>query len=219
MVVTEYGADPGDFSLLSWDEDDAFGGGDALFLDGYDHLPSAIAEELDVRLEHVVRSVSIKGDEVYITTNQGEFRSSYAVITLPLGVLKAGDVTFSPPLPKAKRAAIDRMKMGLLEKLWMKFPKTFWPTKTFWLERATDRREPWCEFVNAADIFGAPVLLAFNGGQFARDMADQTDEQLTASAMKALRIFAGEATHRSYPATVHGAWLSGLRAAEQIDDL
>ena len=29
-------------------------------------------------------------------------------------------------------------------------------------------------------------------------------------------FFAGEATHRKYPATVHGAYLSGLRAAQEI---
>ena len=30
-------------------------------------------------------------------------------------------------------------------------------------------------------------------------------------------FFAGEATHRVHPATVHGAHLSGLRAADQVD--
>lgn len=30
-------------------------------------------------------------------------------------------------------------------------------------------------------------------------------------------FFAGEATHRTHPATVHGAYLSGLRAADQLD--
>ena len=29
-------------------------------------------------------------------------------------------------------------------------------------------------------------------------------------------FFAGEATHRDYPATVHGAFLSGVRAARQV---
>jgi monoamine oxidase len=29
-------------------------------------------------------------------------------------------------------------------------------------------------------------------------------------------FFAGEATHRQYPATVHGAFLSGVREAERI---
>jgi monoamine oxidase len=32
-------------------------------------------------------------------------------------------------------------------------------------------------------------------------------------------FFAGEATHRSYPGTVHGAYLSGLRAAKEIEAL
>jgi len=29
-------------------------------------------------------------------------------------------------------------------------------------------------------------------------------------------FFAGEATHRQYPATVHGAYLSGVRAAQEV---
>jgi len=29
-------------------------------------------------------------------------------------------------------------------------------------------------------------------------------------------LFAGEATHRRWPTTVHGAWLSGLREAERL---
>lgn len=31
-------------------------------------------------------------------------------------------------------------------------------------------------------------------------------------------FFAGEATHREHPSTVHGAYMSGLRAAEEIDE-
>jgi monoamine oxidase len=29
-------------------------------------------------------------------------------------------------------------------------------------------------------------------------------------------FFAGEATHRSYPGTVHGAYLSGIREANRV---
>nr|WP_287045270.1 FAD-dependent oxidoreductase [Herpetosiphon sp.] len=29
-------------------------------------------------------------------------------------------------------------------------------------------------------------------------------------------FFAGEATERTYPSTVHGAYLSGLRAADEV---
>lgn len=33
----------------------------------------------------------------------------YALVTLPLGVLKAGAVSFQPPLPADKQAAITQM--------------------------------------------------------------------------------------------------------------
>ena len=40
-------------------------------------------------------------------------------------------------------------------------------------------------------------------------------DTLAASVNRTL-FFAGEATHRQYPATVHGAYLSGLRAAQEV---
>jgi monoamine oxidase len=40
-------------------------------------------------------------------------------------------------------------------------------------------------------------------------------DSLAASVNRTL-FFAGEATHRQYPATVHGAYLSGLRAAQEV---
>ena len=40
-----------------------------------------------------------------------------AVVTVPLGVLKAGSITFAPALPDEKQDAIDRMGMGLLSKV------------------------------------------------------------------------------------------------------
>ena len=36
---------------------------------------------------------------------------------LPLGVLKAKTIKFSPPLPEWKRAAIDRLGFGPIEKV------------------------------------------------------------------------------------------------------
>lgn len=39
-----------------------------------------------------------------------------AIVTLPLGVLKAGDVSFSPALPRRKADAIRRLRVGLLDK-------------------------------------------------------------------------------------------------------
>jgi monoamine oxidase len=41
-----------------------------------------------------------------------EFRGDAAIVTVPLGVLKAGAIVFDPPLPDGKRAAIVRIAFG-----------------------------------------------------------------------------------------------------------
>ena len=55
---------------------------------------------------------------VKLTTADGAvFGGRFAIVTVPLGCLKAGDVRFSPPLPRRKAAAIQRLGMGLLDKV------------------------------------------------------------------------------------------------------
>ena len=39
-------------------------------------------------------------------------RCRHAIVTCPLAVLQRGDVAFHPPLPAAKLAALDRVKMS-----------------------------------------------------------------------------------------------------------
>ena len=40
-----------------------------------------------------------------------------ALVTVPLGVLKAKTVKFAPPLPRWKRSAIERLGFGPIEKV------------------------------------------------------------------------------------------------------
>jgi hypothetical protein len=48
------------------------------------------------------------------------------VVTLPLGVLKAGAVEFDPPLPDWKMGAIKRLGYGLLNKVVLVYDEAFW---------------------------------------------------------------------------------------------
>jgi lysine-specific histone demethylase 1 len=49
-------------------------------------------------------------------------------VTVPLGVLKSGQIQFSPPLPDWKEQAIGNLGFGLLNKLVLVFDKPFWDT-------------------------------------------------------------------------------------------
>lgn len=92
---------------------------------GYDGIFRGIVRDLGdaVRLGTVVERVRWKRGrvEVQARTELGvklpPFVARQCVVTLPIGVLRAGDVRFSPALPGALRRAIDGMRMGPVVKI------------------------------------------------------------------------------------------------------
>jgi hypothetical protein len=50
--------------------------------------------------------------------------------TLPVGVLQAGDVTFTPALPASKLAALNLLGVGNGGKMFLQFSSRVWPTTT-----------------------------------------------------------------------------------------
>ena len=266
-IEHEYAADIADLSFYYFDGGDAFDGDDLLFPNGYGEIVHGLAEGLDIRLGHVVRKVAWNDAGVTVTTSQETFDADFAVVTLPHGVLKAGYVTFSPPLPEEKLRAIERLRMGILNKVYLRFPQVFWPEEADMLGYISERKGEWAEWLNIAHYTGKPVLLAFNAADYGRAIEDNSDDEIVAAAMTTLRtmfgddipdpeaalitrwgadiyshgaysflahganpdhyddlaapvgeriFFAGEATNAEFSATVHGAYLSGLRAAEEI---
>jgi monoamine oxidase len=115
-------------SFQWWDDGyEVYGYGDSVFVNGFGELIDGLARGLDIRTGHVVEEVSYDGAGVRIQTNRGPFSGDVAIVTLPLGVLKAEAVRFQPPLPERKRVAIARLGMGHLAKVIAHFEQPFWP--------------------------------------------------------------------------------------------
>jgi len=263
----EENADVFDLSLTT-DIGKPFGGLEVIFPDGYLQILDTLDDGLDIRLEHVVSKVEYDDQGVTVTTNQGTFDAKYVISTLPIGVLKAESVEFSPPLPAAKQQAIDRIGMGLMNKLYLIFEDDFWDDVTLLNYVSSDGGSMW-EFLNL-NVLGEPILLGFTVGEHARQLEKLSDEEIVADAMGILRnmygdetlepldyvrtkwasdpyaigaysyshvgvtksdytalaepvmdrvFFAGEATIMDHTATVHGAYLSGIREAQQIYEI
>ena len=64
---------------------------------------------------------------VKVSTNNGSFTADVVLVAVPLGVLKANDITFSPPLPEQKQLAIERLGFGTMFKIFLYFKECFWP--------------------------------------------------------------------------------------------
>jgi monoamine oxidase len=261
----------GDWSAMSaWHFDDGkdMRGHEAVVTPGYGPMVHHLAQGLTLRLGEAVLRIDPRPDGVEITTTQGTHRAGHAIITLPLGVLQSGRVTFGEPLIPARQRAIDTLGMGLLNKCVLRFDRVFWPPEVDWIDFLGSRETLWADWTSYLRATGIPLLAAFNAARMAEEVESWDDRTTTASAMETLRAmfgssipdplgsqisrwrqdpfalgaysfkavgtrtrdrkalfgsdwegrlsFAGEATSRDYPATVHGALMTGRKAAASL---
>lgn len=261
------GDDAQHVALASWSEYTPFEGPDHFVKATYAPIMARLAQDLDIRLAHRVTRIAHDATGVTVETDQAAFTAHRAIITLPLGVLKGRAVTFAPTLPPRKSDAIIRLGMGVMEKVAVRFPEVFWPAEPEFFARVPRGWGAFPTYFNHYHHTGEPVLIALCGGEFARALADLSEQVIVPRVMTHLRsmfgaaipepdaveitrwdsdpfargaytyipvggsgadldalaapvderlFFAGEATHRQYFSTVHGAYLSGVRAAEDV---
>lgn len=184
-------ADLSSLSVFGTADGDGFGGGDKLFPGGYDQVPGALAEGLDIRLGTVVNRIEHGGARARVVTNDGVFEAGAVIVTLPLGVLKKGAVTFDPPLPAAKLGAISRLDMGVLNKVALAYPSAFWPTETHFLGYLSETHGEFPTALNWRRYGDASVLVAFTGGSFARALEGESDAAISGRLTEILRTIYG----------------------------
>lgn len=126
-IEHEYAGSTRRLSVRWFDSAKEFGGDDVLFAQGFKIITEHLAQDIDIKLSQVVKEIRWQEPEVRIRTADNEFVADRVVVTLPLGVLQQNDVHFVPELPEAKRNAISKLGMGVLNKCYLRFPHVFWP--------------------------------------------------------------------------------------------
>ena len=79
--------------------------------------------------------------------------------------------------------------MGLLDKVYLLFDKPFWDEDKTWIITAeTDLpRGQFNQWLNLTKYLGKPVILAFNGGSPAHDLAKLSDKEIVKRAVGVLK--------------------------------
>lgn len=191
-VEAEYGGAWDEVSAWHFDEARDFGGDDVLFPAGFDQITTHLARGLDIRTGAVVASVTQTPTGVQVTLVGGErLEADHGIVTVPLGVLKSGEIAFDPALAVPRRAAIDTLGMGLLNKCWLRFDRIAWPEDVDWIEWLGPQDGVWSQWLSLAQAAGAPVLLAFHAGDQARQMEGLSDAAMAAKAHAALQSMFG----------------------------
>jgi len=116
-------------TLYCEDGYEVYGYGDSVFVDGYGSLIAKLEDGLDIRFQEVVSSIEYgpsSGGKVLVRTQRGDHRAHRVIVTLPLGVLKSGNVLFRPPLSEYKLKSIERLGVATLAKVFLFFNEVFW---------------------------------------------------------------------------------------------
>lgn len=190
VVEHEYAADIGDLTVGSTEFGEEFGGDEIIFPNGYIGVLDQLAEGIEVQTGRVVSYIFHGDDEddsVEIEFADGtSIGPDRVLVTVPLGVLKNGSIEFEPVLPDNKLLAIDRLGMGVLDKVVLRFDEQFWDDSDL-IGFVGNEPGLFIEWVNLSAVTGTPMLMGFNAGTVARQLEQRTDEEIIDAAVEALR--------------------------------
>jgi monoamine oxidase len=185
-------------------DDDSIDGDEVVFPNGYDELPTHLAEGLDIRLSHAVNGVDWS-DGARVSTAGEQLTADAVVLTVPVGVLKSGAVEVVPPLPSANAAALARLEMNAFEKVVLRFPTRFWDADVYAIRQQGPEGRWWHSWYDLSPLHGEPTLLTFAAGPAARGIREWTDAEVAESVMDQLRRLFGDGIPA--PAGIHcTAW-------------
>lgn len=190
-VQHEAGAELSAINLEAYSADHDYGGSDVKFPGGYASIFKALSGNYDVLTGRKVTHIQRQTDGVHIQLEeQAPLSFDAVIVTAPLGVLKAGKLQFTPPLPDEKKQAIERLGMGVLDKVYLLFEEPFWDLNRTWIATPENNlpQGQFNQWLNLYKYISVPVIMAFNGATPARDLAALSDEEVIQRAVQTLNM-------------------------------
>jgi monoamine oxidase len=139
----------------------------------------------------VVTQIDYSGTTVRVTTSAGDvYEAKKVICTLPLGVLKASTVTFTPSLPSSYQTAIGNMGFGVFNKVVAFLNDTFWTSGNSVVDFIANSGQPFT-FPEAYVVPDAThkILMFFVSGSTSTTLNAQTDSQIITNLTNTLANF------------------------------
>ena len=197
LIAKEYNGDLDELSLWWWDNDSEHHSDDErIIVEGYSALIEKYAEPVldKISFESVVTSIDWSDDVSEVTYRTGSTRRTVrarnVIVTLPIGVLKSGDVSFSPQMPSRKRTAVRRLGSGSFVKAtmsWDQGTRLPWSNNEYFIDRinSLDKTERWNEFYNNRPTLGTNSIVGIATGDEGRRVEDLSDAEIQDEIMVA----------------------------------
>lgn len=166
LIQSEWFANIEDLSVRGFLKHDfcGYSPGNRRIRQGYGGLLKAMSADFQDRisLNEPVTSMKQSRTGVHVQSASGVTRGRVAIAALPLGVLQAGIVRFTPKLPPEKLEAIHSMNAGKVAKIILWFREKFWQEPLSILRTTSNIQICWQPNAYRGDK--ANVLAALVGG-------------------------------------------------------
>jgi len=178
--------------------DESAGNGDFRIHEGYNRIHEGLAAGIDIRLESVVAAIAWQQQPIQVTLIDGTvYEADRVIVTLPLGVLQAERVQFTPALPAWKSDAIQRLIMGPAIKMIYRFDTPVLPEGMMALYSAQNPPMWWSPSAGRQDT-QAHTMTAFVTGDWARELLALGEAEALQVGLRTLQAELG----REIPAPV-----------------
>lgn len=171
-------------------DEEALPKGELFLTGGMQNLAAWLARGLDIRFGQDVRAIRWTADNATVETDAHNMECAGVVLTCSVGVLKSGDIALDPGLPKAHREVLDRLDMGLLNKIALRFPTPQWLNNEEFAV-LTEGSLP-SIVVNHHVYSGEPILLALTGGKTAQLLEEQNADTSVAALIRGIEAATGK---------------------------
>jgi monoamine oxidase len=196
-IEDEYAADASQLSATTFDTGRYTGGAQVIIPSGYDALPQLLANGRQIALNTPVTAVTRRAGSVAVRCGDTTFEGPAAIVTVPLGVLKSGAITFDPPLPEGHLHAVNALGFGVLSKSFFRFDQRTWQQENAFYQYlgAQSGTQPgvWAQWFTMP-IAAGPIVVAFNAGDRGRSVESSSPNDLIASALPIARQLFGNNT-------------------------
>jgi monoamine oxidase len=172
--------------------------------DGLGAVVARAAQGLDITLECPVLAIDWDASPIRVRTRQGTLDCRAVVVTVPTTLLARGEPTFSPALPPSYAEAFAGLTLGVANKVFVEVDPAAMPfAETTHIVASDTTTRTVSVTVRPA---GQPLLLAFFGGSYAREL--ETAGGLETVARDELTALFGGDLGRAIRRTTATAWLT-----------
>ncbi|XP_059050315.1 uncharacterized protein LOC131845290 isoform X2 [Achroia grisella] len=206
-----------------------------LLLNKYNNGPGL--PTLEIKLSTEVTNITWSPDpeaKVTVSCKDGAaYTADSVIVTLSLGVLKERHTSlFAPPLPIDKVTSIDKISIGVMDKIILSFNKQWWPMETSFyafIWRGEEKKKVSKEDVWTTKIFGASrpmgtghALTLWTSGETGILVESLPEDVVKRKCMELLRRFMGRSVTIPEPtAMLRSTWHSNpyTRGSYTYDNL